>query len=93
MATARRLRFIHGITAWLLGTIIVLAALDAVSYELVFVLGLIGLLIVTELTAPLNVTPAWRSRLRWPIAVGLVVFGVIVIRRIIEILPPEVLPW
>lgn len=92
MATRRRLRFITGVLAWLLGTALVLVVLEALSYELFFVLGLIGILIVTELTAPVNVTPTWRRRLHWLIGVGLAVFGYIVIRRILEILPPEVLP-
>ena len=93
MATQRRMRFVHGTVAWMLGTVLVLAALGSVSLELFFVCSLIGLLIVTELTAPINVTPAWRRRLRWAIGLGLVGFAVIVVRRILAILPPEVLPW
>ena len=92
MPTRRRQRFVNGQLAWMLGTILVLALLGSFSYELFFVLSLIGLLIVTELTAPINVSPPWRKRLRWLIALGLLGFGFIVIRRILEILPPEVLP-
>jgi uncharacterized membrane protein YhhN len=91
MATARRKRFVHANVAWLLGAVLVLTLLDALTMELFFVVGLIGFLIVTELTAPFNVTPTWRSRLKWLIALGLAVFGAIVIRRILEILPPGVL--
>lgn len=91
MATARRQRFVRANIAWLLGSVLVLTLLDALSYELVFVLGLIGFLIVTELTAPFNVTPTWRRRLKWLIGLGLVVFGYIVIRRILAILPPGVI--
>lgn len=76
----------------MVATVLVLALLASVSYELFFILSLIGLLVVTELTAPFNVTPAWRARLKWLILAGLLVFGYIVVRRIIEILPPEVLP-
>ena len=86
MGTTRRLRFVRAQMAWMVGVILVLAALVAFSYELFFVLSLIGLLIVTELTAPVNVTPQWRSRLKWPIAIGLVIFAVIVVRRILDIL-------
>lgn len=86
MATVRRMRFVHGVTAWLLGTLLVLVLLDAFSYELMFVIGLIGLLIVTELTAPVLVRPQWRRRLKWPILLGLIVFAYIVARRIYEIL-------
>jgi hypothetical protein len=91
MATRRRLQFIHGQIVWMLAVITVLALLDSMELELFFVLSLIGFLIVVELTAPIAVTPKWRRRLPWLIAVGLLVFGVIVIRRILEILPPGVL--
>jgi len=74
----------------MVATVLVLALLNALSYELVFVCSLIGFLIVTELTALFNVTPTWRRRLRWLILLGLVGFAVIVVRRILEILPPEV---
>ncbi len=72
-------------------SILVLAVLEALSLELFFVLSLIGFLVIIELTAPLNVTPEWRARLRWLIAAGLLVFGYIVVRRILAILPPGVL--
>ena len=86
------MRFVRAQVAWMVATVLVLALLASVSYELFFILSLIGLLVVTELTAPFNVTPAWRARLKWLILAGLLVFGYIVVRRIIEILPPEVLP-
>lgn len=91
MATPRRVQFIHGQVAWLAASLLLLVLLESLSYELIFVIGLIGFLVVTELTAPFAVTPRWRKRLRWIIAVGLVVFGYIVIRRILEILPPGVI--
>lgn len=86
------MRFVHGQLAWMVATIVVLTLLGSLSYELFFVLSLIGLLIVTELTSPIAITPAWRRRLVWLIAIGLVGFAVIVVRRILAILPPEVLP-
>jgi hypothetical protein len=72
----------------MLSAILVLTLLDALTLELVFVLSLIGLLVMTELTAPFNVTPQWRRRLLPFIGLGLIGFGVIVIRRILAILPP-----
>ncbi len=92
MPTERRMRFVRGHVAWMLMAALALALLDAVSYELFFVLSLIGFLVVTELTAPFTVTPTWRRRLRWLIAIGLVGFAVVVVRRILAILPPEVVP-
>ena len=90
MATRRRQRFIYGQTAWMLAIVVCLAALGSLSLELFFVLSLIGLLIVVELTAPFAVTPSWRARLRWIILLGLIGFGIIVVRRILEILPAGV---
>lgn len=90
MATRRRQHFVHGTVAWMLAAALVLALLDALELELFFVVSLIGFLVVVELTAPFNVTPAWRARLKWIILVGLAGFGYIVIKRILEILPPGV---
>lgn len=84
------MRFVHATVAWMLGVVFVLATLESVSYELVFVTSLVGVLVITELTEPIAISPAWRRRLRYVIAVGLVGFAYVVVRRILEILPPEV---
>ncbi len=86
MATRRRRQFVSGQVAWMASVMIVLTAIGSLSLELFFVVSLIGLLIVTELTAPLNVTPRWRKRLRVIIVLGLLAFAYIVVRRIMEIL-------
>lgn len=92
MATQRRLRFVRAQTAWMIVVVILLTLLNALSLELFFVTSLIGLLIVTELTAPSAVTPHWRVRLRWLVLLGLIGFGYIVLRRILSILPSAVMP-
>ncbi|MCU4741561.1 hypothetical protein OB955_10775 [Halobacteria archaeon AArc-m2/3/4] len=93
MATQRRMQFVHGQVAWMLATVLGLSLLGSLSYELFFVCSLIGLLVVTELTAPFTVRPEWRRRLKWLILAGLCGFAYIVGRRILEMLPPEVIPW
>jgi hypothetical protein len=90
MATRRRQQFVYGHLAWMLATIVTLALLESLSYELFFVVSLIGLLVVLELTAPFNVTPRWRRRLRWIVLLGLVGFAYVVVQRILDILPPGV---
>lgn len=90
MATQRRRRFVYGQTAWMVGSVLVLSLLGALSLELFFVVSLIGFLVVVELTAPFAVTPRWRARLKWLILVGLVGFGYVVVKRILAILPPGV---
>lgn len=87
MTLEKRRRFVYALVAWMVSVILLLAALDALELELFFVVSLIGLLVVVELTAPFNVTPRWRRRLLPVILLGLAGFSYIVIRRIIEILP------
>lgn len=91
MPTRRRQQFLIGNLGWLLATVLLLTLLESLSMELFFVVGLIGFLVIVELTAPFAVTPQWRSRLKWLIALGLLVFGYIVVRRILAILPPGVI--
>jgi len=91
MRLQRRQRFVFGHLAATCATIVVLAALGSLSLELVFVVSLIAFLVLVELTAPIAVTPRWRSRLKWVIAAGLLVFAYIVVKRILDILPPGVL--
>ncbi|WP_159900183.1 hypothetical protein [Salinirussus salinus] len=90
MATRRRQQFVVGTLAWQLAAALCLVALGALSYELFFVVSLVGFLVVVELTAPFNVRPRWRSRLKWLIGLGLLVFGYIVVRRVLAILPEGV---
>jgi membrane protein implicated in regulation of membrane protease activity len=90
MVTRRRQRFVHAQLAWMLVAVLCLSLLQALTLELFFVVSLIGFLVIVELTAPFAITPAWRRRLKWIIGAGLVVFAAIVIKRILEILPPGV---
>ena len=75
----------------MLGMLIILILLDSLTFELFFVGSFVGFLVLIELTAPINVTPRWRSRLRWLILLGLIGFLYIVIERILSILPSGVL--
>jgi len=75
----------------MLATLVVLVALGALSLQLFFVVCFIGLLIVVELTAPFDVRPAWRSRLKWLIVLGALGFIYVITRRILELLPGRVI--
>jgi len=92
MSLTGRRRFVHGNIVWLLATALALVLLDALTLELFFVVALIGFLVTLELATPVSVTPQWRRRLRWIVAVGLLIFGYIVVRRILAILPAGVFP-
>lgn len=54
--------------------------------EVFFVLLLIGLLVVVELIDPVSVQPRSMRRLKYIVAVGVIIFGSIVARRVMEIL-------
>lgn len=86
------MRFVYAQLAWMLGTILAFTVLGSISLELFFVCSLIGLLVLVELTSPVNVSPRWRRRLPWLVALGLVGFAALVVRRLLEVLPPEVIP-
>lgn len=83
------MRVVHGQVIWMLATILTLSVLSALSYELFFTVSLVGLLVITELTAPARATPEWRRRLRWVLAFGLLVFALIVGRRILLTAPVD----
>jgi len=83
MATARQRRFLYAQTGWTLGVVALLATVGALSLELVFVGAFLGFALVTALTTPVHARPAWRSRLRWPLVAGTVVFlGVVGLRTL-----------
>ena len=54
--------------------------------EVFFVLLLIGLLVVVELIDPISVQPRSMRRLKYIVAIGVIIFGSIVARRAMEIL-------
>lgn len=86
MTVQRRLEFVHGQVAWMSAVIIVLVLLNSFSYELFFAGSFVGLLVMIEYTSTVEVTPAWRSRLRWFVLLGLLAFGAVIAGRIITTL-------
>lgn len=91
MTVSRRLQFVRVLVAWTLGVLVTLTVLDLLDLELFFSSVLVGLLVALEVTASVNVSPRWRTPLRWLAVVGFVIFGLIVIRRMVAMLPPGVL--
>ncbi|WP_049941321.1 hypothetical protein [Halorhabdus utahensis] len=89
MPTRRRQQFIYAQALWMLGALLTLAALGALSLDLYVSVSWFGLIVIIGLTTPVATTPTWRSRLKWFMAGGSVVFGLIVLRRTIELLPSE----
>ncbi len=84
MVTASQRQFIYAQAGWTVAGIVLLAAVGSLSLETVFVVSFLGFALVTALTVPLRERPAWRSWLRWPLAVGTILFLVIVGMRTLE---------
>jgi len=87
MTVPRRLRFVHALTAWLLGAVLLLALSDSLTAELLYSISLVGLFVVIELTAPFSVSPRWRRRLRSLIIIGMAGLGILIASRTLEALP------
>lgn len=83
----RSQRFVHGQITWMLATVLVLSLLGELTLEMFFIGSLLGFLVLTELTAPFNVRPEWRSRLKWLILAGMMIFGYFMVNRVLEFLP------
>lgn len=75
-----------GLTIWLVGTLLVLATIDLLSVERVFVSALAGFLAVRELTPAETIDRQWRIALNWLLVAGLAVFGVLVALRVLAVL-------
>jgi hypothetical protein len=54
--------------------------------EIFFVLTLIGLLVIVELTRQHYAQPAWQRYLVYLVGAGIVIFAAIVIQKVMEIL-------
>ncbi|MHC3436913.1 hypothetical protein ACYJ1Y_02175 [Natrialbaceae archaeon A-gly3] len=83
---------VHLQVAWMVATVLFLVVVGAFSPDLFVLLSVIGLVIVAEVTTPVNVAPAWHSRVRWLLGVALVVFVILASWRLWVIVPPEVFP-
>jgi hypothetical protein len=81
-----RLRFLYLLVGWLLVSLVVLSAFGSLNVELFYVSSLIGFLVVTELTAPLNRLQQWRSGLGVIALLGFVGFAYLVVTRLQAIL-------
>ena len=88
--TSSRELFLSRLIGWMFVSLVFLIATNTFSFELVIVAFIIGLLGVYEVTTPIHVQPRWQRRLRGVIVVSLVMFGYVSARRILSLLPPEV---
>lgn len=57
---------------------------------LFFVLGFIGFLVIVELMEPYYIKPGYVVRIRFLIAIGIVLFGAVIMQKLLELLGLEI---
>lgn len=71
---------------WLFVVCIFMLLARTIDLEIFFVLWLIGMLVIVELLDAGSVRPAYLRSLKYVIAAGVIIFGLIVAEKIVEIL-------
>ncbi|MFC7229699.1 hypothetical protein N0B31_20040 [Salinirubellus salinus] len=89
---AHRWQYIRWLLAWLLTAVIGLSLLGLLSIESFVVAAATGVLVVTELTRPARLSPAWHRQLRWLVALALASVAVLIASEVLSLLPPGGLP-
>jgi hypothetical protein len=72
--------------AWLTIVSACLILAQWVDFEVFFVLCLMGFLVIVQLIQPSFIQPGYLRYLKYLIAAGIVLFGVIVVKRVMEII-------
>lgn len=71
---------------WMVIVIFFMILAESPDLEILFVLTLIGMLVIAELADPVYIRPRFLRRFRYIIAAGVLLFGVIVAHKVLEIL-------
>jgi hypothetical protein len=77
---------IIALAGWLTVIAVSLILTQKVDLSIFFVLALIGLLIIVELISPKYIQPRYMRSIKYLLAAAIVVFGLIVVQKILEIL-------
>ncbi|KQC08089.1 MAG: hypothetical protein APR55_03275 [Methanolinea sp. SDB] len=75
-----------GLMIWLILVIGFMLLAKTLDLEIFFVLWLIGTLVIAELASDASANAAYMRNLRYVIACGVFIFGIIVALKILEIL-------
>ncbi|WP_424358787.1 hypothetical protein [Methanocella sp. MCL-LM] len=81
---SQRLIATFGVLVMIILALLVL--FKSLNPEYFFVLSLISFLIIIELAGPFMTKPKWRSRVNIVIVVGVIIFGIMVYSKVMEII-------
>lgn len=87
MPTRQRRRILYVQALWTSAGLVGLALLGQLSLELFFVVSYLGFLAVVLSTTGRTTSPALRRRLLVLVVLGMVVFGVVFVGRVLQMLP------
>jgi len=76
--------------AWLILISVFMLLSNTINFEIFFFLSLIGFLIIVNLITPQYIQPGYLRYFRFLLAAGIVIFGVIVAQKLMEILGLEI---
>jgi hypothetical protein len=68
--TLRLQILVTGQVVWMIIILLVLDELDALTVENAYVLSYLGLVIITQLLAPVRSTPRWWRAIKWLVRLG-----------------------
>jgi hypothetical protein len=78
----RRHEFVLAHVSWMLLGVVGLTLFGLMSLQAFAFVAFVGFLGLVALTAPATRSPEWRRRLKWFVALVVVVFGYAVFRRV-----------
>ena len=81
---------IIALAVWFTVIAVFMLLAQSVNLEIFFVLALIGFLVIVELIAPNYIQPGYMRYIRYILAAGIVLFGVIVVQKVLDVLGLEI---
>jgi hypothetical protein len=75
---------------WLTLISVFMLLAQSVDFEIFFVLSLISSVIIVEIIAPKYIQPGYLRYIQYVLAAGIVIFGMIVTQKVLEILGFEI---
>ena len=77
---------IIAIAVWLTLISVSMLLLQRIDFEIFFILFLLGILMIMQFVEPNYVQPGYLQYIRYLLAAGIVIFGLIVAQKVMEIL-------
>jgi hypothetical protein len=81
---------IIALAVWLTVITVFMLVAHSVNLEIFFLLSLIGFFIIVELITPKYIRPGYLRYIQYILAAGIVIFGVIVVLKVMQILGLEI---